>query len=60
MDRFPASEDGPRYEFTSIGRVLDDLGPPEPPDLKGLIVPVVWAAISTLVLAAFIVWLLIG
>ena len=61
MDKPPPAQDGPIYEAASIMRSLDDLAPGgEVPPRASMIFPIVWIAVSTLSLIAFMVWLLVS
>jgi hypothetical protein len=62
MDKAPPARDGPLYEAASIMRSLDDLarGEAVPPRSGGVIFPVVWMAVSTMSLIAFMAWLLVS
>jgi hypothetical protein len=62
MDRFSAAEDGPQYELIALARTMNDLTPAEAtvPEPTGLTPELIWAAITLLVMLAFVGWLLVG
>jgi hypothetical protein len=62
MDRHFSAHDARRYGMATVIRSLGDLSPGQAvaPRPGGVLLPVAWMAVTTLSLAAFMVWLLIS
>lgn len=62
MDRTASAHASHRYGMATVIRSLGDILPGDAvaPRPGGVVFPVVWVAVSTLALIAFMVWLLVS